>query len=43
MLETKKLAYVHQDLSWSVDAGEFDLMVGPNSRELVFSKKLILG
>ena len=43
VLETKKLAYVHQDLSWAVDAGEFDLMVGPNSRELKLVKKLILG
>ena len=43
VLEMKKLAYVHQDLSWAVDAGEFDLMVGPNSRELKLVKKLILG
>lgn len=42
-LATKELEYVHQDLSWSVDAGEFDLMVGPNSRDLKLVKKLLLG
>ncbi|MGX7024228.1 beta-glucosidase BglX [Vagococcus hydrophili] len=41
-LETKKLAYVHQDLSWAVDAGEFNLMVGPNSRELKLAKSFSL-
>lgn len=41
-LETKKLAYVHQDLSWAVDAGEFNLMVGPNSREVKLAKSFSL-
>lgn len=41
-LDTKKLAYVHQDLSWAIDAGEFNLMVGPNSRELKLAKSFSL-
>ncbi|HCM89792.1 MULTISPECIES: beta-glucosidase BglX [Vagococcus] len=41
-LDTKKLAYVHQDLSWATDAGEFNLMVGPNSRELKLAKSFSL-
>ncbi len=41
-LQTKELAYVHQNLEWSVDQGEFTLMVGPNSRELALSKTLII-
>ncbi len=42
VLNTSSLAYVHQDLSWSVDAGKFNIMVGPNSRELNLVKTLVL-
>lgn len=42
-LNTKELSYVHSDLTWAVDAGEFDLMVGPNSRELNLIKTIVLG
>lgn len=42
ILNTKRLAYVHQDLSWATDAGDFNIMVGPNSRELKLVKKLVL-
>lgn len=43
ILNTKELSYVHSDLTWAVDAGEFDLMVGPNSRELNLIKTIVLG
>ncbi|WP_407371028.1 glycoside hydrolase family 3 N-terminal domain-containing protein [Carnobacterium sp.] len=33
-LQKQDLEYVHQDLSVSVEAGEFDLMIGSNSEEL---------
>lgn len=33
-LQEQDFEYVHQDLSVSVEAGEFDLMVGSNSEEL---------
>ncbi len=41
-LAVKDLAYVHPDLTWSVDPGEFHIMVGPNSRELDLVKTLVL-
>lgn len=33
-LKKQDLEYTHQDLSVSVESGEFDLMVGPNSEEV---------
>lgn len=33
-LQKQDFKYVHQDLSVSVEAGEFDVMIGSNSEEL---------
>lgn len=33
-LDSNELAYVHSDLSKTTDAGEFEIMVGPNSEEV---------